>query len=307
MATIINSSTEETVILRSQHVFGRHPATAHTLLSDQASSRIHATVHWEGGDWQLRDSSSNGTFLNSQQLTPGQKYPLTISDRIQFSGPQACVWQVVDLEPPKSMLFRLGEHSHCIELDDLTVLPDASQPEISIYRNNQAQWVMENQHEHMFLESGDRITVDDHQWVFISPDDIDETKPAQVGQDSAPELRFTVSRDEEHIDLNIAWNQQNIDLGERVHHYLLLCLARKRLSDQKAGMHNQDQGWLEKELLVRMTGMDEKHINIQIYRFRKQLLLIQNANNLLSLIERRRGQLRLATDSINIRGGQQII
>lgn len=303
MAIILNQSSQEKVIVRSPHVFGRHPATAHTILTDQSASRIHATVYWEGNSWLIKDSSSNGTFLNAQRLTVGQKYKLTKSDTIQFGDTQATPWLVVDLSQPKSMLFLKGKHSHCIELNDLTVLPHNTHPEISIYRNSQSQWVMENQHEHIVLESGDLVTVDEQQWVFISPDDIDETKPVVQTPEEPPVLNFAVSKDEEHVDLTIQFNQQNIQLGERVHHYLLLCLARKRISDQRLGINHQEQGWLEKEILSKMTGMDEKHINIQIYRFRKHILSIPNTAHLLSLIERRRGQLRIATDSINVSGG----
>ncbi|MCX7553390.1 FHA domain-containing protein [Marinicella sp. S1101] len=309
MAKFKNPTTGETVILRSQHVFGRHPATAHTLLGDHAASRIHANVFWDGNDWQIKDSSSNGTYLNKKKLEPGEKYTLRTADTLHFGSPDSDKWQITDLNAPKSMLLLIGNHKQTIELDDLIVLPDAQKPEITIYRNNQSLWVLENQHEQRVLNSGDQVSVGNETWVFITPDDIDETNPIVQLSNETPQLKFAVSRDEEHIDLDIQWNQQHIALGERVHHYLLLCLARKRLSDQIDGLKTEEQGWLEKELLVRMTGMDEKHINIQIYRFRKQLLDTNSSdtNALLSLIQRRRGQLRLDCDEIVIQGGQQLI
>lgn len=68
MAKIFNLSTGETVTLLLQHVFGRHPCAANTLLVTSDCSRIHATVFWDNGDWQLQDESSNGTFIICQAL-----------------------------------------------------------------------------------------------------------------------------------------------------------------------------------------------------------------------------------------------
>ena len=41
-------------------------------------------------------------------------------------------------------------------------------------------------------------------------------------------LSFTVSRDEEHVDLRVAYRGEEWNLGERVHHYPLLLLVRLR-------------------------------------------------------------------------------
>ncbi|MGB7343541.1 MAG: FHA domain-containing protein, partial [Pirellulaceae bacterium] len=43
-------------------------STCEIMLSDPVSSRFHAVVYFEDGNWHLRDtSSSNGTFVNGQK------------------------------------------------------------------------------------------------------------------------------------------------------------------------------------------------------------------------------------------------
>jgi 3',5'-cyclic-nucleotide phosphodiesterase len=49
-------------------------------------SRQHARLDFDGRSWTVEDlQSTNGTFLNGQQLEPGRKYPVQIGDRLGFS------------------------------------------------------------------------------------------------------------------------------------------------------------------------------------------------------------------------------
>ena len=305
MASLVNTSNNKTVKLRSQHVFGRHPATANTVLRDDLTSRVHALIYWSSGFWKIKDSSTNGTFINRQQMTSGNSQILSLNDEIQFGTTSNRVWKVVNLDRPQSMLVCVGEPDRTIELSGLTVLPTVEQPELSIYQNKHGQWLMESDVDQLILQPGTRVTVGGRRWYFIAPDDIDETQPAPAVGHESPGMQFKVSTDEEHVELTIKLEQQCIELEERVHHYLLLCLARQKLSDSAQGVESLEQGWLDKDLLVKMTGMEEKHINIQIYRFRKQLLENDSAisQQLMSIVQRRRGQLRLDCDQIEIIGG----
>ena len=95
-----------------------------------------------------------------------------------------------------------------------------------------------------------------------------------------------------------------IDLGERTHHYLLLILARKRMEDQQSLAEENEHGWMDKLLICQQIGLDENHLNIHIYRFRKQLIKARPITmQLMQIIERRRGEIRLGLDTINITGG----
>jgi pSer/pThr/pTyr-binding forkhead associated (FHA) protein len=58
---------------------GRAPSSDILLSKDKLTSRRHATIHYENGDYVLRDEhSANGTFVNGQQLE--EMTPRTLQD-----------------------------------------------------------------------------------------------------------------------------------------------------------------------------------------------------------------------------------
>jgi len=111
------------------------------------------------------------------------------------------------------------------------------------------------------------------------------------------QLRLQVSLNEEHVYLSITLSgARQLDLGERSHHYCLLTLARQRLSDARRGVDSSGQGWLEREQLSRMLGLDTAHLNIQLHRLRQQIArALPPGTRLDEVVERRRGELRLGT------------
>lgn len=122
------------------------------------------------------------------------------------------------------------------------------------------------------------------------------------------ELRFQVSLNEEHAFLKIALdNRTEVDLGERVHHYSLLTLARRRLDDARQGVDPSSQGWIEVDSLARMLGIDPSHLNIQLFRARCQIArALPPGTQLPGLIERRRGELRLGELPFQIVRGSRL-
>jgi hypothetical protein len=59
------------------------------------------------------------------------------------------------------------------------------------------------------------------------------------------EIGFSVSRDEETVELVVKIGTRAIELGARSHHYTLLVLARQRLEDRDEGeLPEAEQGWL---------------------------------------------------------------
>lgn len=117
---------------------------------------------------------------------------------------------------------------------------------------------------------------------------------------SAPEtgclfLDFHTSQNEEHTSLSVLGvSAQPINLGERIHHYVLLLLARSKLDDVKRGLEPDSCGWIVIEQLARMLGVDNAYLNIQIHRARTQFSRALGASNTWpALIERRRGEVRL--------------
>lgn len=114
---------------------------------------------------------------------------------------------------------------------------------------------------------------------------------------------FHLSQDEEttHLELQL---QQTLDFGIRTHHYLLLQLARHRIEDAARGLDAESQGWVYVDQLGAELGLDSTHMNIQIFRARKQLSdFLPNLLGQQLLIERRGGRLRFGCEKLTIYKG----
>ena len=136
----------------------------------------------------------------------------------------------------------------------------------------------------------------------------DPISPAASDMSEPVRFHFQVSLNEEHAYLKIACNQgAEIDLGERVHHYSLLTLARRRLDDAARGVDPSSQGWVDAHQLSRMLGLDPACLNIQIFRARRQIArALPNGARLPDIVERRRGELRLGALAFRIVRGSLI-
>ncbi len=311
MAKLQDRSTDELTILRPQHLIGRDQATSHTAVNDPSISRLHASIMWNGHNWVIKDTSTNGTYLNGVLVSSGNHKVLKKSDVLQFGSLAASHWVLIEDDAPKSLLVPLldEDNNNPIELTGVVLLPNEAAPEVTLYQNRSGLWVVETDEAVTILESGMSILTKHKNWVFIDANSADTTQQADSHIISAADpfnIRFSVSKDEEHVSMSVLNELMEIDLGERVHHYLMLLLARKRLKDIQNGIESAEQGWVEMELLCQQSGLDEKHINLHIYRFRKQLIKANPAAmQLLQIIERRRGMLRFAFTSVIISGGHE--
>lgn len=307
MASLINLKNQQKISLQAHHIFGRQPDTSTTQILSPDVSRTHATIMWEGEQWKIKDTSSNGTFIGPKRITAGEYIPLSIGDEIRFGSADADIWQVNDLAEPRCFLAPMMAHLPRIELVDICALPSESEPDFVIFKSGE-QWVLELDGTHQVLNTGDIVGSGNHQWRYIDARPTLSTRNVncslQPTQLNDLAFHFYVSQNEEHVSLTLKSHTKDFDLGERCHHYLLLLLARQRLEDKENGVINSEQGWIKKELLVKMLGMQESHINIQIFRFRKQVVnVLPDITALHHVVERRTGSLRLAHDLFDIRGG----
>ena len=112
-------------------------------------------------------------------------------------------------------------------------------------------------------------------------------------------LVFHVSADEEHVELEVVHGELRKSLGARVHHYMLLTLARAWMEDEHTG--DAERGWRYATDICRMLGIAERALNMQVFRARQQLGA-QKVAGAASVIERRpgTGQLRIGTGQIEI-------
>jgi hypothetical protein len=106
-------------------------------------------------------------------------------------------------------------------------------------------------------------------------------------------MRFAVSRDEEHVVVTVIHRGLEIPLEPREHGYALLTRARQRLDDRAQPL--AEQGWLERDQLLRMLGLDSNALNVAIYRARNQLT-DAGVDGAAGIVEVRRGQRRIGLE-----------
>jgi VWFA-related protein len=92
-------------IVREELQFGNGavtPGMVYINLLDPGVSKLHATIGYEGGQYWIRDEgSTNGTFIDQQRLTGGQRYPLQSGQMVRF-GLNTQLEFVTRLQTPQS-------------------------------------------------------------------------------------------------------------------------------------------------------------------------------------------------------------
>lgn len=108
-------------------------------------------------------------------------------------------------------------------------------------------------------------------------------------------LDLHASQNEEHTSLRILGAApRSLDLGERVHHYVVLLLARRRLDDARRCLEPDSCGWIGIEQLATMLGIDGAYLNILIHRVRAQFVAALGRDHARpDPVQRRRAEVRL--------------
>jgi len=279
MAILVDTSTGVAHALRPYHVFGRSAQHADSPLVDPKVSMLHATARWSAPQWALTDQSRNGCYINGERLGKDQATCMHVGDEIRFGAPDSAPWRVMDLAAPADLL--------------LPVVP-------GIYRLAGGQWQHETADGALPLHDGDLVYLDEEAWRFVCT--VEPLSTLVPGGLTC--MRFQSSLDEEHVSLSLSRGSVTLDLGERSHHYLLMVLARQRLNDAGQGFDLHSQGWLDFDQLVSMLGQDKAHLNIQIFRLRKQFEPAVSQNLIAhDFIERRRGGVRLGNVAVEVSRG----
>ena len=309
MAVLQNLEDHQIIYLLPVHILGRHAPSCDTVIAHPKVSRLHATVSWDGECWLIKDSSSNGTYINNARMERNVDYALKQGDKLHFVDVVAGLWEVVDIEPPKTALLPHTAGAKLVILDSMAILPDEDDPKVVIYESIDGAWHCEANNSTRVLSHGDMVGSSGLLWRFVQVHSSDKTELMfeAPGEAAGPCVEFVVSQDEEHVSMSVHIGKQEFDLGERSHHYLMLLLARQYQQDRDKGTHVLESGWLDKEQLVKMLDMDEIHINMQLYRFKKQLdKAIPQAPQITSMLQRRKGMVRFGCDNLKIMGGMQL-
>lgn len=306
MGILQNSTTGKQHVLKPLHVVGRHRRHADTVLSAADASLLHATLRWSDPQWLLSDQSRNGCFVNGYALKKGHPTPLAPHDEIRFGALDGTRWKLVDATAPGDQLIPLSPEFDVITLGSYHALPDDLAPQVCLYRSPTGHWVKESGDETVTLREGDFVHVGQHAWRLSCVGELQNTLDPH-GATQGAQLTLRCSLDEEHVYLTLVNGSRSVDMGERAHHYLLLLLARQRLRDGVANFDTHAQGWMDLEALMPMLGMDRVHLNIQVFRLRKQFEDAA-AQGLIGqdFIERRRGSVRLGAVSLELWRGSRL-
>ena len=285
--------------LSSRNLLGRHPACELRVDNPRISGE-HASIHWTGTRWELRDlGSRNGTFIDGQSLAAGDRRLL--AEGVTFTLGTGDAFTLDDASPPVPSARHTRTALLRTAAEGLLVLPDDDRPEMSIFEDAGGRWVAESRDETRLVVDREVVIADGEGWILDLPSAAGETWEARavVPTLETISLRFGVSRDEEHVEITMLHGGKATALPSRRHHYLLLTLARALLEDRAASA--AERGWVDSQELCRMLATDPPALNVDVFRARRQLASL-GVHGAAGIIARRptAGQLRLGTDRIEV-------
>ncbi|WP_049631652.1 FHA domain-containing protein [Cellvibrio sp. pealriver] len=315
MAYLLDVAAKTHFPLAPHHTFGRLANSVETHIDKPYVSKLHAAIEWNGRQWRIKNLGLNGTWINGISLSQGDSRDLNIHDEIHFAEQTDPGFIVADLSPPTDMLWPLDQpvdQLRPITLSRYHLLPDANEPELAVFYNEQTQqWHCEalhqqNEHEQPELNDGDLVQFGHSHWQFVRAQIYGPTEAKASRHLNDYEFIFNMSMDEETTQLELH-HQQTLDLAVRTHHYLLLQLARHRAEDAERGLDSKSQGWIYADQLAAELGVDGTHLNIQIFRARKQLAdSLPDTAGQQCLLERRGGKIRFGCEKFKIYKGDQL-
>lgn len=305
MATLRNTTTGETQLVEPEHIFGRAPTASTRMVASYVSAQ-HAQLRWTGARWVLRDlGSRNGTFLNGDRLAVGEERPARSGMTLSFGKATADPWVFLDDSPPIVMAASLDGGEPLLLSGELLAVPSENDPQVTIYRGTETPWLLERADAATTaITNSQTFNAGGRTWRFCCPETVCDTALATAQHDIEVrhmQLIFSVSRDEEHVDLRMTCGGQTFDMGARNHNYLLLTLARRREEEAAEGLPDTSCGWVYQEDLVRGLTIEPAQLNLEVYRIRQQFSAL-GVSEPANIVERRprTRQLRIGTAHLTI-------
>ena len=202
---------------------------------------------------------------------------------------------------PTALLRLICDGTTTIQLQQHFVLSGADNISWEFFQDTHQDWYCRHGDHRFELATGMILAFNNQVWQFEHTHPRQPKSTVAPPEPATPSLHFQVSSDEEHVCLSIKNQGKSTELGERVHHYALLLLARQYRQDQQAGFNPGCCGWLDSEQLSTMIGIEAPILNVQLHRAKQQIAKVLPNQ---SLLERRVGQIRLNIADVKItRGG----
>jgi hypothetical protein len=302
MGELSRSNGTERRILLNQHLVGRGVECALRLSGTYVSSQ-HALIRWQGSAWELIDRGSrNGTRLDGAAVEPGRPYTLARGSSICFGHPDES-WLLADASEPRIMAVSLEDGEAHTEAHGLIGLPSNTDPEGTLYRDVDGTWKLELVDGNVrSVADGETFECGGRRYRLCLPALAERTASlGDVAPFDQPSLRFSVSSDEEFVELELHFATRTVSLGSRAHNYLLLTLARAYLADIESGAPPASSGWVDKETLGRGLQMSPEQIDGEVFRVRKHFAR-HGLKEAAVIIERRprTKQIRLGVRSVRV-------
>ncbi len=317
MAQLRNLVTQQVYYLLPHHTLGRRAGSVDSVIDGQSISKLHAVIEWRDEHWWLRDISRNGTWLNEQRLQEPQT--LHCGQIIRFGDEPEHQFLVENNDAPRPLLLGMNAQSATQLITDYHLLPSEEAPQAALsFCAKRQSWILEQ------LDEGRSDASEASQRLLGREETLQLGEQCWRLHDTTPEMAtldssstgtnpdslvwiFRLSLDEEHVFLELQYQRKLKKLGERSHHYLLVHLARLYFAHQQKGIDADNCGWIDMDTLSREIGIDVNHLNIQIFRARKQISeALPRAFQVAQVLQRRRGQLRLLCPQLNIHKGEHV-
>ncbi|MFO0619449.1 MAG: FHA domain-containing protein [Polyangiaceae bacterium] len=290
---------ESKVTLPARAVIGRAP-TSTIRISDGRVSGEHARIAWTRDGWVVRDlGSRNGTFLDGTRIPAGEDTPAPLGSAIGVgSSDPSLTLHLVDAGPPIGVARDVVSGATVEGTPTALALPSEDAAELTLFATAKG-WLVDENPERI-LGDGDRVSVGGRTFELMLPSAPVET--TDTGADRSltrREVHFQVSRDEEHVDIQLDPEAAH-QIEPRAHHYVLAVLARLRLQDRARGLPLAEEGWVHVEDLASMLRLEPGRINVDVYRSRRQFLDL-GFHDAVDLVQRRRNARQLRLGLANIR------
>jgi hypothetical protein len=277
-------------------------------LNDRRVSNPHASFHWRGEGWELRDlCSKNGTYVNHRKLEPGEAVWVFQGSQIAFGSMDLLFTMAADT-PPRALAHGEDGTIVCADDEGWLALPSPEHPEVWVSEYAGRWFIESDDGPHRTVQDGALLHTGAMAWRLELPVILEKTlKPEEARSQHMDEigLRFTVARNDDFVGVDVLYGRHVIRLRPRAHHHLLLALARKRQADQVAaaatGMPASEHGWMDVRELRAILHATQNNLALDIFRARRQLGEEAGILDSRLLIERRRGaQIRLNVPRIEI-------
>lgn len=303
MGTLRPRGATEGLVLYPEHTLGRSKSCGLQVPHPRVSG-LHAVIFWADESWHLKDlGSRNGSFVNGKRVEPGERVRLPRGAEIDL-GVGGPTFELVDDTAPLPLLVAADDPSFRYWIQGTSLaLPSEERPEALLYLENSGGWQLQTEEGVRAIDEHGLFTLGRRMFRVIASRGVPETmKLGDSLRLSDAALKFSVSADEEHVELRVETRGSHFSLGHRAHHYLLLTLARARKKIVIPSITLGEEGWIEREALERMLRQSQQHINLGVWRARRQFAEagFSDAEN---LVERRGSELRLGPDKIEIERG----